>query len=140
MERKKSYVSPRIVPYVKKDKHLGDVHSQLVEPEYVTVVDSNRRYVHVSDSFSQLLGYSASELIGKQYDEVTAPGTSDIPTVYRQFTALGHLHGLWMFIDRSGKPILDRYEAWKRPDNNIESNMEVVEASGQHRTDHLIHI
>jgi PAS domain-containing protein len=50
-----------------------------VEPQYVTVVDSDRKYVEVSDSFCQLVGYQREELLGRRYDELTAPNTNDIP-------------------------------------------------------------
>ena len=56
-----------------------------VRPQYVVVVDANRRYADVSDSFCKLLGYPREELIGKKYDQFTVPGTTDIPVVFRPF-------------------------------------------------------
>jgi PAS domain-containing protein len=50
------------------------VHNAHVRKEYAAVVDRNRRYVQVSDSLCKLLGYQREELIGKQCDDVTAPG------------------------------------------------------------------
>src|SRR5437762_14347400 len=67
-----------------------------VEPQYVTVVDSDRKYVEVSDSFCQLLGYQREELVGKRYDDLTAQNTNDIATVFGLFRRLGYMHGLWM--------------------------------------------
>ncbi len=97
-----------------------------VEPVYTTLVDGDRRYVEVSDSFCQLVGYAREELIGKRFDDLTAPGTNDIPTVFRLFVRNGYMHGLWMLRHHNGTPILVRYEAWVRPDCYIEGKMELV--------------
>jgi len=98
-----------------------------VPPMHTTIVDSDRRYVEVSEGFCELLGYKNEELIGKRYDDVTAPTTSDIPVTSSIFKKLGYMHGLWMFMDRKGERILTRYEAWLRADSLIESNIEVVD-------------
>jgi PAS domain S-box-containing protein len=97
-----------------------------VRADYTTVVDGDRRYVEVSDSFCQFVGYSRDELIGKRYDDLTASCTNDIPTVFRLFITLGYMHGLWMLVDRSGTLILVRYESWVRSDCYIQSKMELV--------------
>jgi PAS domain S-box-containing protein len=97
-----------------------------VAPEFTTVVDTSRRYVEVSDTFCELVGYRREDLIGKTYDEVSAPSTNDIPTVYRLFIKNGYMHGLWMLVHRRGTPIIVKYESWVRPDCQIQSNMELV--------------
>jgi PAS domain S-box-containing protein len=99
-----------------------------MKPDYVTVVDSDRRYVEVSDGFCKLVGYTREELLRMRYDDLTAPNTNDIPTVQKQFVRLGRLHGLWLLVTREGTRILVRYEAWLRPDSLIEGHMEVVGA------------
>src|SRR6202011_5959436 len=99
-----------------------------VAADYTTVVDGDRKYIEVSDSFCQLVGYRREELIGKRYDELTAPGTNDIPTVFRLFVKHGYMHGLWMLVHRTGTRVLVRYEAWVRPDCGIQSKMELVSA------------
>jgi PAS domain S-box-containing protein len=99
-----------------------------VKPEFVTVVDSDRRFVQVSDSFCQLLGYRREELIGTPYDDVTAPNTNDIETVFNLFAKQGYMHGLWMLASRRGTHVLVRYESWIRPDSFIEGHMEAVGA------------
>jgi hypothetical protein len=91
-----------------------------VEPQ----CDSDSRYV----SFCQLLGYQREELVGKRYDDLTAPNTNDIPTVFGLFQKLGYMHGLWLLVSRQGTRILVRYEARLRPDSYIEGHMEVVGA------------
>src|SRR5882724_11104929 len=94
-----------------------------INPAYTTLVDGDRRYIEVSDSFCQLVGYGREELIGKRYEDLTVPGTNDIPTVFRLFVRNGYMHGLWMLRHRDGTPILVRYESWVRPDCYIESKM-----------------
>jgi PAS domain S-box-containing protein len=99
-----------------------------VKAEFITVVNSDRKFVEVSESFCRLLGYQREELIGKPYDDVTAPNTNDIATVFRLFSEMGYMHGLWMLASRRGTHILVRYESWIRPDSYIEGHMELVGA------------
>jgi PAS domain S-box-containing protein len=99
-----------------------------VKAEFITVVNSDREFVEVSESFCRLLGYQREELIGKPYDDVTAPNTNDIPTVFRLFSEMGYMHGLWMLASRRGTRILVRYESWIRPDSYIEGHMELLGA------------
>jgi PAS domain S-box-containing protein len=92
------------------------------------IPNTDRRYIEVSDSFCKLVGYRREELIGRQSDDLTAPGTNDIQTVFRLFLKQGYMHGLWMLVHRTGTRILVRYEAWIQPDHQIRSNMELVGA------------
>jgi len=136
---KKCYSPPRIISYLpdqvpewivecfQNDLEVSGPSKPRVAPIYTTVVDSDRRYVWVSDNFCELLGYNSDELIGKRYDEVTAPATSDIPVTSSMFKKLGYMHGLWMLIHRTGERILIRYEAWLRADSLVESKIEVVD-------------
>ena len=96
--------------------------------DYTVVVDANRKYVEVSDSFCKLLGYRREDLIGRKFDAVTAPKTNDIPVVFELFMRSGYMHGIWIFVHRSGTRILVRYEAWLRPDDKIDCNMELLGA------------
>jgi PAS domain S-box-containing protein len=97
-----------------------------VRADYTAVVDGARRYVEVSDSFCQLVGYRREELIGKRYDDLTAPGTNDITAVFRLFVSQGYMQGLWVLLSRSGATILVRFESWVRSDCYIQGNMELV--------------
>jgi PAS domain S-box-containing protein len=99
-----------------------------VRPQYAVIVDADRRYTDVSDSFCKLLGYRREELIGKKYDEFTAPGTTDIAVVYELFANAGYMHGIWVLVNRSGTHLLVRYEAWYRSDGLIEGQMELLGA------------
>ena len=134
MVEKKLYVPPHLAAYDAKNipEWLNLMQQDLlkrahVPPTYTTVVDQDRKYVYVSKSFSELVGYKIEELIGTQYDHLTVPNTADIPTTYTMFSKLGYMHGLWMLNHRTGHRILIRYEAWMRPDKNIQSNIEVVQ-------------
>ena len=96
---KKPYIPPRIIPYVpgqapgwivecfQHDLGAREPSGPRVSPIYTTVVDSDRKYVWVSDNFCELLGYKVDELIGKRCDEVTAT-TSDIPLTSGMFKKL----------------------------------------------------
>ena len=141
MSKTKPYTPPRVIRYESEAEYpdltkgvVRSLRQELeplqfkVKPQYVTVVDGDRKYVEVSDSFCQLVGYEREDLIGKRYDDLTAPDTNDIPTVFGLFQKLGYMHGLWMLVSREGTRILVRYEAWLRPDSYIEGHMEVVGA------------
>ena len=110
---KKPYTPPRIISYVpdqvpewiveclQNDLGISEPSGPRVSSIYTTVVDSDRKYVWVSDNFCELLGYKIDELIGRRYDEVTASTTSDIPATSRMFKKLGYMHGLWMLMHSS---------------------------------------
>ena len=142
MAKDKPYVPPRFNRYqsegdypdwvrdaVKSMRQKLNITPQCeVKAEFITIVNSDRKFVEVSESFCRLLGYRREELIGKPYDDVTAPNTNDIPTVFRLFSEMGYMHGLWMLASRRGTRILVRYESWIRPDSYIEGHMELLGA------------
>jgi PAS domain S-box-containing protein len=103
-------------------------HSVRVQPEYVTVVNSRRRYVEVSPAFCKLLGYSQEELLGKTYDEITVPRTNNIPLVLEMFLKVGYMSGIWVLAHRSGTKLFVRYESVIRKDGLFESQMELLAA------------
>jgi hypothetical protein len=59
----------------------------------------------------QLVGYQCEELVGKRHDDLIAPNTNDIPTIFGFFQKLGYMHGLWMLVSHEGTRILVRYGA-----------------------------
>jgi CspA family cold shock protein len=133
MDQKEPSVPPRLTTYDPKNapEWLNLMRQDVlkgarVPPTYTTVVDQDRKFVDVSKSFSELVGYKIEELIGTRYDHLTARNTADIQLTYNLFSRLGYMHGLWMFVHHAGYPILIRYESWLRPDANIQSNMELV--------------
>jgi CspA family cold shock protein len=134
MDEKKPDVPPRLAAFDPRNvpewvKLLReDLSNGLhVAPTYTTVVDRDRKYVDVSESFCELVGYKSEDLIGTPYDVLTAPNTTHIPTTYDLFSRVGYMHGLWTLVHRTGYRILIRYEAWLRADANIQSNIEVVQ-------------
>jgi CspA family cold shock protein len=114
--------APELLNLMRQDVLTGG----RVPPTYTTVVDQDRKFVDVSKSFSELVGYKIEELIGTRYDHLTARNTADIPTTYNLFSRLGYMHGLWVLVHHTGYPILIRYECWLRPDANIQSNIDLV--------------
>ncbi len=143
MSERKPYAAPRLIRHkqcrsqntdqtgaiaASQDSGIELSDKRRVRREYVAVVNDDRNYVEVSDSFCQLVGYKREELLCKRYDELTAPNTNDILCVNRMLVRLGYMHGLWMLMSREGTRILVRYEAWLRSDSLIESRMEVVGA------------
>ena len=130
MPKRKPYTPPRVIRYESEAAYPARTRRIAIEvkSQYVTVVDSDRKYVEVSDSFCQLVGYQREELVGMRSDDLAAPNTNDIPTVFGLFQKLGYMHGLWLLVSREGTRILVRYEAWIRSDSYIEGHMEVVGA------------
>ena len=110
------------------DTRISSEQSVRVRPEYVTVINSRRRFVQVSPSFCKLLGYTEDELIGKLYDDVTVPGTNHIPITWQLFMKTGYLFGIWVFAHKSGTKLFVRFEAFARADGLYESHMELLAA------------
>jgi PAS domain S-box-containing protein len=142
MSYRKPYPAPSVTQHGFGNEYLAWITRSLESPteeqgrfrqgaagsDYVTVVNHDREFVEVSDNFCQLVGYEREELLGKQYDELTAPNTYDIEKFARLFAKLGYMHGLWLLVSRGGTRILIRYDAWVRPDSLIETHMELVGA------------
>jgi hypothetical protein len=134
MDKKRPYVPPRFTEYDPKNvpawlnlMQQDFLKGANVPPVCTAVVDQYHNYLHVYKSFAELVGYSVEELLGTRYDKLTALNTADIPTTYDMFSKLGYMHGLWMLVHRTGYRILIRYEAWLRPDSNIQANMELLQ-------------
>src|SRR5476649_793782 len=81
-----------------------------VRPDYLVIVDADRKFREVSESFCKLLGYRREELIGKKYDDFTAPMTNDIEIVLELFLKMRYMHGIWVLVHRKGTKIIVRYE------------------------------
>jgi PAS domain-containing protein len=81
MPQRKPYSPPRATKqefgsdYLKSMASLeSDIQEQpvsprrKVEPDYKAVVNSDRRFVEVSDGFCELVGYTREELLSVRYD------------------------------------------------------------------------
>jgi PAS domain-containing protein len=110
------------------DTRISSEQSVRVRPEYVTVVNSRRRFVQVSPSFCKLLGYTEDELIGKLYDDVTVPRTNHIPITWQLLMKTGYLFGIWVFAHKSKTKLFVRFEAFARADGLYEAHMELLAA------------
>jgi len=103
-------------------------HNNRIEPDYVAVVNAKRKYVEVSSSFCKLIGYEEDELVGRSYDEFTAPKTSNIESILNIFQKVGRMEGIWVLVHRSGTKIFVRYDAFIREDGLYEAHMELIGA------------
>ena len=103
-------------------------HSVRVQPEFVAVVNTKRKFVYVSPSFCKLLGYTQEELIGKRYDEFTVPRTNHIPMTWKMLVSSGYQFGIWALMHRSGTKLFVRYETFERNDGLFEARIQLLAA------------
>lgn len=95
---------------------IRHAHSE-IDGEYVVFVDSDRRYVEVTDGVCQLLGYSREELLAKTIDDITAPELRGlVPETFRQYVNHGGLEGQHSLLGKDGRRIPIRYQAKVYPD------------------------
>ncbi len=96
-----------------------------ISGEYVVFVDSNRRYVDVTDSVCSLLGYSRAELLGKTIDDVTAPEIrSTVNETFQKYVNAGGLSGQFLLLARDGRRIPIYYESKVFPDGCLVARWE----------------
>src|SRR5882757_10190025 len=81
---------------------ISSVHETRVQPEYISVVNAQRKFVEVSPSFCKLLGYTREELVGRLFDDFTVPRTTNIPIIWRLFVRNTGMIGIWVFAHRGG--------------------------------------
>ena len=79
--------------------------------ELVTIIDTDRRWVSVSEPFARLLGYRTMDMIGKKVDDFIVENSVDIRFAFRALTQIGEMDGMWMFRHRDGQKILVHYHA-----------------------------
>src|SRR5215467_2502804 len=65
---------------------ISEEHCTRVQPQYISVVNAKQKFVEVSPSFCNLLGYSEEELLGRSFAEFTVPRTINIPIIWKLFT------------------------------------------------------
>jgi PAS domain S-box-containing protein len=107
---------------------ISSEQSVRIRSDVVTVINTRRRFVHVSPSFCKLLGYAEEELMGKVYDDFTVPGTNHIPITWQLFLKTGYLFGIWVFAHKIGTKLFVRFEAFARDDGSCETHMELLAA------------
>lgn len=107
---------------------IASEHCARVQLEYGCVVNERRRFVHVSPSFSKLLGYREEEMLGLTFDEFTVPRTNHIPIMWQLLIDKGYLHGIWVFAHRCGTKFFVRFEVFARSDGLYETRMDLLGA------------
>jgi len=94
---------------------------------YVVFVDTNRRYVEVTDGVCQLLGYSRQELLALTIDDVAAPELrSNVPETFQLYVAEGGLEGQYCLLAKDGKRIPIHYQSKVYPDGCMVARWEPI--------------
>ena len=76
-----------------------------VEPPAIVEVDSERRYVNVSDSACTLLGYSREELLGMRIDDLSFPSGAHVDPMFDKYVDKGSMEGLFA-VQRKDQQVL----------------------------------
>jgi len=98
-----------------------------VRGENVAWVDRDRRYVHVSDGFLNLIGYDRDEVLGHLIDDFTYPGTANPKEVFTHYLDNGHMDGRYVLRHKSGEKVPIEFEAGILADGCMYSNMVPVQ-------------
>jgi PAS domain S-box-containing protein len=102
-----------------KAKPAPERRQQSVEPIRI-LLDSEFRFVKVNPEFLELLGFSKSELVGKDVGFITAPGFYGILEAREQVQKAGKKNGYWLYRQRNGNLLLAHYCIWSRPDGMLD--------------------
>lgn len=94
-----------------------------IEGPNVAWVDRDRRFVHVTDGFLQLIGYDRDEVLGRLIDDFTYPGTANTKEEFHRYLKDGHMSGGYVLRHKSGEKVPIEYEAGVLPDGCMYSNM-----------------
>jgi len=114
---------------------MAHAHAEIAG-KYVVFVDRNRRYVEVTDSVCQLLGYSRQELLSMTIDDVAAPELrSNVPETFRQYVAEGGLEGQYCLLAKRGKRIPIHYQSKVYPDGCMVARWEPVSPEPHSQTE-----
>ncbi len=85
-------------------------HAEITAP-YTVYVDQERRYIHVTDQVCELLDRGRDEILGLRIEDVTYPGTANVPDQFQDYLHTGTQRGLFTLRHRDGSPIPIRYRA-----------------------------
>jgi PAS domain-containing protein len=83
------------------------------------VLSVEGKFKRVSEGFCGMLGYQASELLGRPIDDVTVSRTVNIPQHLGVVVHFANFQSLWMFVHRNGGAILVRNTWEMLPDLSI---------------------
>ena len=117
-----------VLPENQLATRLSSEHCATVQPDYVAVFNDRRRFVEVSPSFCKLLGYAENEIVGRPFEDFTAPRTNNIPVLLQMLIKNGYLQGIWVFTHKSGTKLFVRYATVLRTDGLYEASIELIAA------------
>jgi PAS domain S-box-containing protein len=101
-----------------------------VSGEYVVFVDTNRRYLDVTNGVCALLGYSRAELLGKTIDDITAPELkSSVSATFQQYVNAGEMSGKYLLLAHDGRRVPIRYESRVFPDGCLVACWEPIHSA-----------
>ena len=90
---------------------LKHIHSELQSEKYVVFVDAARRYVDCSDEVCNLVGYTRTEILSKNIDDLTY-NRSCVPPLFEKYLEEGLQNGEYILKHKDGRPIVIHYSAW----------------------------
>jgi PAS domain S-box-containing protein len=82
-----------------------------ISPPAHVEVDSNRRYIFVSDAACELLGYTREELMQRRIDDISFPSGAHVRPMYHRFLKDGKMRGIFALQRKSGEVIRVRFES-----------------------------
>ena len=107
---KRPYSPPKLTKYKSASDLPQHLRSALVG-KLTMIVDEQKTFKFVSDSFARTLGYAPNEMIGKRIDDITVEHSMDVDFVFRAFLQLGEMDGLWLCRHRDGRNVLFHFHA-----------------------------
>src|SRR3954463_6471405 len=105
--------------------------SRAFSSEYIAVVDSQRRYVDVTDGVCQLVGYEKEELLRMSIGALTHPSVSNAPQLFEQYVRDGFQEGNFVLQHKSGAPVHIRYRAKILKDGSYAAEWFPTHVTGQ---------
>jgi PAS domain-containing protein len=88
-------------------------------------VNSDRRYIHVSDAAADMLGYERRELIGRTIDEISPP-EMQVPERFQEYVRDGFQAGTFQLLRQDGTRLTVSYQAEVLPDGCMVSHLQPV--------------
>lgn len=117
-------------------------------PIGAAILDCNARYIEVNEAFASMLGYQRYELVGRNTQQITAPGEMniDLPAIHRLLQAGGgRAAGVKQYVRSDGSLIEARVEAVTisgnvhQPDENLRFLSFVQDLTELRRTQQALH-
>jgi PAS domain S-box-containing protein len=100
-----------------------------VEGDNVAWVDRERRYLHVTDGFLNIIGYDRDEVIGRYIEDFTYPGTANAPKEFQRYLADGSMTGRYSLRHKSGKKVAVEFHAGVLEDGCMYSSLKPLDGS-----------